>query len=79
MNIYDPLPERTFWVYGTPTCPYCDKAKELITSKGFCCVYIDIAEHPEWRLPEWKTVPQIFEVGKAVGGYAELEKLLEDQ
>lgn len=65
-------PEKTFWVYGKEDCPYCHKAREFIISKGWRCVYIDLTHRPEWRLPEWKTVPQIYEVGQYIGGYSDL-------
>ena len=67
-----------YFVYGTDTCPYCEKAKELIQSKAKGTVaYINIADRPDLRNPDWKTVPQIFHREKYIGGYEDLEKYLE--
>ena len=66
-------PDRRFWVYGTQNCPYCQKAKELILAKGYTVVYIDITGRPELTDPSWKTVPQIFETGRYIGGYEDLD------
>ena len=70
---------RTFWIYGTGTCPYCDKAKELLESHGFGVVYIDVNATPNARDPSWKTVPQIFEVRNYIGGYQNLLNYLQSE
>lgn len=31
-------------VYSTPTCPYCKKAKELLTEKGISFEDVNVAE-----------------------------------
>ncbi|MCK5706430.1 MAG: glutathione S-transferase N-terminal domain-containing protein [Candidatus Aureabacteria bacterium] len=34
-------------VYSTPTCPYCIRVKEFISSKGFSYNDIDVSSNPE--------------------------------
>lgn len=63
--------ERTFLVFGKPNCPHCDRAKNLLTSKGESFVHYDVSVDGEayqemvanvtfhdGKPP--KTVPQIF-------------------
>ena len=67
-------------IFGTSTCPYCDKAKELLTSKGLNFTFKNIDEDDEafdqlvGRIKSWKTVPQIFYGATHIGGFQELEK-----
>ena len=62
-----------FWVYGKPDCKYCEAAKLLLHTKGYEFAYLDVGKHPEWRDPNWKTVPQIFHNGVHIGGFMGLE------
>jgi glutaredoxin 3 len=67
-------------VYTKSYCPYCDRAKDLLTRKGveFEEIYLD--DHPG-EYAELKqrtgmmTVPQIFIDDQLVGGYTELAAL----
>jgi glutaredoxin len=64
------------------SCPYCQKAKELLDVKGLCYSTDPMDEKPELLLEIQKesgfnTVPMIWEIGhggarKFIGGYAEL-------
>lgn len=78
---------REFKIYTTPTCPYCIRAKNLLTSKGFKYKEIVIGVNGVTRddviavLPPEKqigriTVPQIFEGDVYVGGHDDLVKYL---
>lgn len=67
-----------FWVYGSRNCPWCDKAVALLKKNGHSVAYMDVGENKYLRAPEWKTVPQIYDVGYHVGGYEDLVKYLED-
>lgn len=75
----------SFIIYGKPSCPFCEKAKELLHEKVISFEYIDIveagigkAELEEMAGKEVKTVPQVFHAtGEHVGGYVELHALLE--
>jgi len=77
--------ERSFYLYTTPDCPYCDKAVDLIEREGYL--------FHAWKLDfdhdvikffkqrsQWKTVPIIFEYDdgdyKFIGGYEDLALLL---
>ena len=66
-------------IYGKPSCPYCDKAKRLLTNDPrFDVQYVDLS------LPEnqqtlndlkaggMRTVPQIYVDNVHIGGYREL-------
>jgi glutaredoxin 3 len=68
-------------VYTTNYCPYCTRAKALLTKKGVPFEEVDVTENPELRT--WlvqasggrKTVPQIFINGTSVGGFDDLAAL----
>ena len=73
--------KRTFYLYTSPECPFCDRAKALLNDHGHNHLAMELGwEHPTLtRLKEemeWKTVPMVFElVGrdhKFVGGYTDL-------
>jgi glutaredoxin 3 len=68
-------------ILGRPNCPFCDKARELLASKGLEYTYVNV-KHPDNK--EWldflksngvTTVPQIFELlpGGYEGLFADLE------
>ncbi|OUS06760.1 glutaredoxin 3 [Gammaproteobacteria bacterium 42_54_T18] len=64
-------------LYTTPWCPYCVRAKHLLTSKGVGFDDIDVSRQPKLRLEMEKlsrrsTVPQIWIGDKHVGGCDEL-------
>ena len=54
----------TLTIYTKPSCPFCDRAKALMESKGVEYKAIDVSEHPEARdfLVDQglRSVPQIF-------------------
>jgi glutaredoxin 3 len=67
-------------VYTTDWCPYCDRAKALLRSKGVPYEEIDVEGDDAKRA--WlvqttgqRTVPQIFIGDEPVGGYTELAAL----
>lgn len=66
-----------FKMYGKEQCPYCVRAKDLLSSKGQEFEYIDVVAQPEAReflvQSGFKTVPQIYDsTGKHIGGFDEL-------
>jgi glutaredoxin 3 len=68
-------------IYSKFTCPYCARAKQLLSSKGAEYVEYDVtmdqvkrAEMVE-RAPGARTVPQIFIGGHAIGGFDDLDAL----
>lgn len=67
-------------VYSKDYCPYCDRAKALLTAKGVVFEAIELQHHPgEFeRLKErtgMMTVPQIFIGEELIGGYTDLAAL----
>jgi glutaredoxin 3 len=68
-------------IYTTPLCPYCWRAKRLLTNKGIAFVEIDLWQQPERRAEMVEraagrtTVPQLFVDGRAIGGSDELAAL----
>ena len=64
-------------------CPYCDKAKQLINSKGGSVSHYSL-EESTWILDlfkkaDIKTVPQVWTFrGEHIGGYTELEEYFDD-
>ena len=67
-------------VFSKDGCPFCAKAKQLLSSKGYD--YIDMALDHKVRgkvlgaLSGKMTAPQVFINGKLIGGAEELEKYL---
>lgn len=68
-------------IYSTPICPYCARAKRLLTAKGASFTDIDVMSNPG-RRPEMvtraggrTTVPQIFIDGRHIGGCDDLHAL----
>jgi glutaredoxin 3 len=72
-------------VWTTKYCPFCDKAKELLTNAGF--IYeTRLVDENRWTLhdllvyaPEARTYPQIFLGNKHIGGCDDLEYYLSVQ
>lgn len=68
-------------VYVTQICPYCVRAKALLTRKGVAFTEIDVSHDDEARMALVKkadgrrTVPQIFINGVGIGGSDELHAL----
>lgn len=68
-------------VFSLDGCPFCIKAKDLLTLKNVSFENISLTEKPEWRnllflLTNGRSkVPQIFFNEKLIGGYDTLQKL----
>ena len=67
-------------IYTREWCPYCIKAKALLSAKGVAWHEIDISGDPQCQqmMEERsgrKTVPQIFLDGAPIGGYDDLARL----
>jgi glutaredoxin 3 len=73
------MPQVT--IYTTPTCPYCMKAKRLLSAKGVAFEEIDVTAAPGLRdemaarAGGRRTVPQIFIGGAGLGGCDDLYAL----
>jgi glutaredoxin 3 len=68
-------------IYSTPVCPYCVRAKQLLTRKGVAYNDIDLStQSPSVRAElmartKQRTVPQIFVKDVFVGGFDQLYAL----
>ncbi len=67
-------------MYSKSWCPYCNRAKSLLTEKGQTWTEIDIEEQPAERdtmieRSDRQTVPQIFIGGEHIGGFDDLALL----
>jgi len=68
-------------MYSTMFCPYCGRARSLLTKKGVAFTDIDVDSEPGMREEMVArshgrmTVPQIFIDGKHIGGSDELAAL----
>ncbi len=68
-------------IYSTNVCPYCVKAKQLLSAKGAAFKEINISQDPalveevQTRSGGRKTVPQIFINNKHIGGCDDLYAL----
>ncbi len=71
------LPVR---LYGTRFCPYCIRARLLLSRKGIEYENISVSGNPEkraemTRLSGGTTVPQIFIGDQPIGGYDDMAAL----
>lgn len=67
-------------VYSKDYCPYCDRAKALLKSKGVPFEAIELQNHPgEFEKLKARTglmtVPQIFIGEELIGGYTDMAAL----
>jgi glutaredoxin 3 len=67
-------------VYSTAWCPYCTRARQLLTAKGKAFTEIDVEEvagaRDEMRQRSGRTsVPQIFIGDRHVGGFDDMNAL----
>jgi glutaredoxin 3 len=68
-------------LYTTTSCPFCTRAKALLTRKGVAFDEIDVTDDDALRekMIEMaggrRTVPEIFINGKIIGGFDELKAL----
>lgn len=70
-------------IYTKDYCPYCVKAKHLLTSLGATFEEIDITNTPDTimelvKKSGMRTVPQIFLWEECLGGYDNIAKLHEE-
>lgn len=68
-------------IYTQWGCPYCTRAKALLDGKGVAYVEHDVTMGRAAllaRLPDARTVPQIFIAGVPVGGCDDLHDLESD-
>ena len=67
-------------MYVKSWCPYCERARALLKSKGVAFEEIDIESHPEQReemvrRSGRRTVPQIFIGSRHIGGSDDIHEL----
>lgn len=68
-------------IYTKFTCPYCARAKQLLTAKGAEYTEYDISmdsakrDEMQLRAPGSRTVPQIFINNMSIGGCDDLHAL----
>ena len=72
------MPDVT--VYSTTWCPYCDRAKKLLTTRGYDYTNINLDDDPGFRaqmveMTGRSTVPQIFIGETPIGGFDDLRAL----
>lgn len=67
-------------IYTTNYCPYCTRAKQLLTRKKAAFTEVNVEDRAEVR--NWlgsasgqRTVPQVFINGVSVGGFSDLDAL----
>lgn len=61
-----------FVIYTKKNCPFCEKAKALLDSKGFSYLEKGVKNKSDTPRPEFGTVPQILLGDIFIGGYTEL-------
>jgi glutaredoxin len=69
-----------FIIFSKPDCPWCTRAKELLTQHDSSYVEFDVTDDETGKIflkeSNLKSVPQIFHNGRLVGGYLALENYL---
>lgn len=73
------MPARVV-VYSTDYCPYCTRAKALLTKKGVAYEEVMVDDRADLRAwlvqaTNQRTVPQVFVNGKALGGFTDIARL----
>ena len=73
----------TITIYTKDYCPYCVKAKSLLSSLGENYEEVDITNSPDTimelvKKSGMRTVPQIFVWDECLGGYDSIAKLHEE-
>lgn len=68
------------YMYSTASCPYCERARQLLRQKSVDFSEIRIDDHPEKRAEmieksNRRTVPQIFINEQPIGGSDDLHAL----
>lgn len=68
-------------IYSLPSCPFCKRAKKLLSDLQVPFVDVNLEKYPERRYDMQertgrRTVPQIFFNSKHIGGFDELKKLV---
>jgi glutaredoxin len=72
-----------YTIIGRPNCKYCNKAKDLLSSRGEEYKYVDLDTN-RWLVnlmanSGFTTVPLIFDKGnRPIGGYTALEELFKE-
>jgi glutaredoxin 3 len=67
-------------IFGMETCPWCQKAKQLLKSQKPLFVPVGPEHRAELKRLTGKTsVPQIYRNGKLLGGYTDTAALLEKE
>lgn len=74
------MPAARVVLYSTDYCPYCTRAKMLLSKKSVPFEEVNVEERPELR--SWlvsasgqRTVPQIFVNNRAIGGFTDMAAL----
>ncbi|AKT36182.1 glutaredoxin 3 [Chondromyces crocatus] len=72
--------EANVTIYVTGYCPYCTRAKALLSQKGVKYTEVNVESRDDLR--RWmhqasgqRTVPQIFINGQSVGGFSDIAAL----
>ncbi len=67
-------------IYTKSFCPFCTRAKQLLTKKGY--VFEEIDAESDDALRTWlvertgqRTVPQIFAGDRSLGGFSDIDAL----
>lgn len=74
------MPAAEVTLYSTDWCPYCSRAKALLTKKNVAYIEVNVEDRPDLR--SWlvsasgqRTVPQIFINNQSIGGFSEMAAL----
>lgn len=68
--------QKRFHIISQPNCPWCDKAKALLTARGLYYVeevLLDPEQKAAFKAQGHTTVPQIYQGDRHIGGYTELD------
>lgn len=67
-------------ILSSPTCPWCDRAKALLDSKGLPYKEFNVKEHPVLadfiEANGLRTIPQVYHNGNHIGGFELLKNYM---
>ena len=67
---------KRFWIYGEAACEKTEDARNVLSQLGHTVIFIPTDDRPEFRRPDWETLPQIYDGTVHVGGCEELQDYL---
>jgi glutaredoxin len=73
--------DKRWVILGSTRCPWCERVKALLSTRGIPFTYFNINVHPELaefaKASGLSTVPQVYVDGTNVGGFEATKAMLD--